>query len=80
MYKSVVLTESVKPSPPSKQPCEHKWVHQITDYLIETENYYSKRFKRIDTYYCEKCLEIKEVVLKEEIVFNSGSKLYWFKG
>lgn len=40
--------------------CEHKWVYQMSDYKCEKEGYYIKKFSRIDTYYCEKCCEVKE--------------------
>lgn len=40
--------------------CEHKWVY------FDTKKYYQYRdflglFTRIDKFYCEKCLEMKDV-------------------
>lgn len=65
-------------NPPVKQPCEHKWVFQCSDFQKGKRSQYKDYFKRIDTFYCEKCLEIKEVVVKEEDTF--GDKPYWYKG
>lgn len=57
--------------------CEHKWVYQGSDYEKRERNRYENTYKKIDTYYCEKCLEIKEIVVKDE---DSEKKPYWYKG
>jgi hypothetical protein len=58
-----ILGEFVTPPP---QGCEHKWV------FMETVKQHGERasfgmcaqkdWKRIDRFYCEKCLEIKELI------------------
>jgi hypothetical protein len=71
-------TPSIRPyKQPSKQPCEHKWVYQGSDYYYSLNGVYNGTFKKIDTYYCEKCLEIKEIVTKEE---DCTGRPYWYKG
>lgn len=44
--------------------CEHKWIHQSSHYQRES-NGYNDHFKKLDIYYCEKCLEQKEVTKEE---------------
>lgn len=65
-----------KPNPPPKQPCQHKWVFQRSDYDYRYNTYGNSEYKRYDTYYCEKCLEIKEVLAKYEC---SRERPYWYK-
>ena len=65
------------PPMPKKLGCEHKWVFQGSDYEKRERNRYENIYKKIDTYYCEKCLEIKEIISKDE---NSEKKPYWYKG
>lgn len=67
--------QSVPPMP-KKLSCEHKWVYQVSDYKFESGRH-NNTFMRIDTYYCEKCLEIKDVITKQE---DSYIKPYWYKG
>lgn len=64
--------------------CNHKWVYQASDYKkthIRGVCYYN--FKRIDTYYCEKCCEVKEKVTKDEyrnyFKYDNESLPYWWK-
>lgn len=59
--------------------CEHKWVFQCSDYKECQEGCLTYKLSRIDTYYCEKCLEIKEVVAKEATLCRGDSYPYWFK-
>lgn len=58
--------------------CEHKWVFQNSVYSFEYGRSPSDQdhYKRIDNYYCEKCLEFKEVVAKDEW---SRERPYWWK-
>lgn len=67
---------SKNPETPPKQPCEHKWVFQGSDYEHIYHSYGRVEYKRIDTYYCEKCLEYKEITAKYEC---SNERPYWFK-
>jgi len=55
--------------------CEHKWVFQESSYSHSLGGY-NDTFDRVDTYYCEKCLEIKEINAKHE---NSRGTPYWYK-
>jgi hypothetical protein len=41
--------------------CEHKWVHMDTKKRSHSESYIIY-YKRIDYFFCEKCLETKEIV------------------
>lgn len=58
--------------------CEHKWVFQDSAYSFEYRRGSSGQdhYKRIDTYFCEKCLETKEIVAKDEY---SRGRPYWWK-
>lgn len=49
----------------TKKKCEHQWVFQCSDYKMERGTYNSE-YSRIDTYYCEKCCEQKEIVAKQD--------------
>ena len=56
--------------------CEHKWVHLET---IRNEIFtpgYSNEFKRVDIYYCEKCLEQKEIELTQYA--RCASEVSWY--
>ena len=55
--------------------CEHKWVFQESSYKHSFGNC-NDVFERIDTYYCEKCLEQKEIIAKQE---SARSSPYWYK-
>ena len=66
------------PPMPKRLGCEHKWVFQRSDFQRDKRSQYKDFFKRIDTYYCEKCLEVREVVAREEDMFSG--KPYWFEG
>jgi hypothetical protein len=46
--------------------CNHKWIHLDTNKTIE-DHYPSwcKTYKKIDRFYCENCLETKEIIKKE---------------
>lgn len=58
--------------------CEHKWVYQMSDYICEKVGYYRYEYSRIDTYYCEKCCELKENIAKMESKdINSGTPTWW---
>ena len=48
--------------------CEHEWVFQESVYHFEHGRGPSgqDRYQRIDTYYCNKCLETKEKITKDE--------------
>jgi len=76
MWNEVPSTTAPKPKPPSKQPCKHKWVFQTSDYKFTYNTYGNSEYERIDTYYCENCLEQKEIVAKYEY---SRETPYWFK-
>ena len=54
--------------------CEHKWVYQCTDYKYDRGGY-GNQYTKIDTYYCEKCLERKEIIAKDEY---SREIPYWY--
>lgn len=41
--------------------CEHKFVHLDTKKTRQS-NGWTDYFKRVDTYFCEKCLEEKEKI------------------
>lgn len=56
--------------------CEHKWVYQCTDYKCDRGGYASQ-YTKIDTYYCERCLEQKEIIAKD---VSSREKPYWYQG
>lgn len=68
-----VPTRPPKLNPPPKQPCQHQWIFQRSDFKKETGEL--DKYQRIDTYYCEKCLDIRELVNKE----GKGTiEPYWF--
>lgn len=54
--------------------CEHKWNFQGSDYK-RTNGTYNDTFTKIDIYYCEKCLERKEIIAKHE---SSRYEPYWY--
>ncbi|KFX56152.1 beta-glucosidase [Clostridium botulinum] len=58
--------------------CEHKWIFQESVYNFEYGRGPSGQdhYKRIDTYYCEKCITTKEVTAKDEW---SRERPYWWK-
>lgn len=58
--------------------CEHKWIYQTSDYKCDRANYI-KKFSRIDTYYCEKCCEVKEKIAKVECKYINDGVPYWWK-
>ena len=43
-----------------KEKCEHKWVFLETKRIYDHQGY-NDNFVRIDRFYCEKCLEQKDV-------------------
>jgi hypothetical protein len=45
--------------------CTHKFVHFDTTYKTSKEGYHSYYWKRIDRFYCERCLELKDVVREQ---------------
>jgi hypothetical protein len=67
------------PAKPPSQGCEHKWVFMETvkqrgeraSFGISPQ----KEWKRTDRFYCEKCLEIKEIVKTE---YGYMDKPDWF--
>lgn len=59
--------------------CEHRWVYQMSDYTQEKVGYYSYKYARIDTYYCEKCCEIKEKIAKMETKDITNGLPAWYR-
>lgn len=58
--------------------CEHKWVFMETAKQVGYIGSYStpsKEWRRIDRFYCEKCLEIKEI---KKTVPGRCEKPEWF--
>ena len=43
------------------EPCEHKWVWRNASKRNDRGGGYNTHFIRVDYYFCEKCLEQKEV-------------------
>ena len=58
--------------------CKHKFVHRNNDSYYRAESRYSYKYTSIDYYYCEKCLEEKEV-RKEESVQQGHEVPDWAK-
>ena len=56
--------------------CNHKWVYQETIKSKE-EDYHCRTYKKVDIYFCEKCLQITEKV-KSESVGRYGSTPDWY--
>lgn len=48
--------------------CDHKFVHRNSDSFKASASRYSWKYTCIDYYFCEKCLEEKEI--KKEVVLN----------
>jgi hypothetical protein len=46
----------------SAESCEHKFVHLRNESFKRTTGRYSWEFKSTDYYFCEKCLQEKEIV------------------
>lgn len=59
-----------------KQPveCEHKWIHMNSAYKYDSAGYMT-RFKKIDTFFCEKCLEQRNTV--KEDTSRDTPDWYW---
>jgi hypothetical protein len=55
------------------EPCEHKWIFQESHYSKEWGSYQNE-YKKMDIYYCEKCLERKEILRSE---YSRGEPLWW---
>lgn len=55
--------------------CKHKFVFMETIRQHGTTAYYSISWKRVDRFYCEKCLEIKELIKTAPGYYN---KPEWF--
>lgn len=55
--------------------CEHRWIFMETVRQPGYSGYGSRDWKRIDRFYCEKCLEFKERIQKEQ---GYKSKPDWF--
>ena len=47
------------------EPCEHKWVWRNASKRNDRGGGYNTHFIRVDYYFCEKCLEQKEVKLDD---------------
>jgi hypothetical protein len=56
--------------------CKHKWVFQSSEYKF-SRGTYNNNYYRLDTYYCEKCLEVKEIEAKSECDRYAP---YWYHG
>ena len=54
--------------------CKHKFVHKGTDSFYQSNSRYSFKYTLIDYYFCEKCLEEKEI--KKEVILNDGEISY----
>jgi len=54
------MNEGKPKSPFPSKTCEHKWVYMDSKKYSQYNGYCST-FTRIDKFYCEKCLEIKEI-------------------
>ena len=50
-----------------------------SDYTQEKVGYYSYKYARIDTYYCEKCCEIKEKIAKMETKDITNGLPVWYR-
>lgn len=48
--------------------CNHKFIHLETEAFSESTGRYMITWKRIDRFYCEKCLEEKEIIKRHESV------------
>lgn len=58
------MTDQRKPVGETVEKCNHKWIFQETQQKRHTTNnngHYTAHFERVDVYYCEKCLEIKNI-------------------
>lgn len=55
--------------------CEHRWVFIESHYKADSSGGYNICYSRLDRFYCEKCLEQKEVTKRE----HSREKPEWFK-
>lgn len=73
--KTIIEHEINLPNLPV-QPCEHKWVFQRSDYQYIYSPYGIDEYRRYDTYYCEKCLKISELLAASQ---NSRERPYWYK-
>lgn len=46
--------------------CQHKWVHLETFYSSESAGCRRRNYKRVDRFYCEKCLKQEDIVKEQE--------------
>jgi hypothetical protein len=58
--------EALQPKP--EEHCDHKWVHLETHKETKTYNSYSCVYIKIDRFFCEKCLETKEIKREERLL------------
>lgn len=74
--KKVIEGKKVKrPTPTKSITCEHKWVFKYS-HSSENSTGYASEWKRVDEYFCEKCLDEKQ---KEKYILSRG-KPAWYKG
>ncbi len=59
--------------------CKHKWVFQGSNCRKRQQGHLTYEVSRIDTYFCENCLELKEVVSKNELIYRGDSYPYWWE-
>jgi len=51
---------------------DHNWVFHGSKYNRYHDGNYGKYYEKTDTFYCSKCLQIKEMVIqKEHRMYNS---------
>lgn len=71
----IPMANYATPAMPKKQPCNHKFVHMET---VKKEGHplcKTLEWKRIDRFYCEKCLEIRSIV---KTALGNQGKPEWF--
>lgn len=72
-YQPKCNNESSPPNQESSIECDHKYIHESIHYESETFSY-NTRYKKLDIYFCEKCLSKKEII-KEE--YGREIPLWW---
>ena len=59
--------------------CKHKFIHLDTDAFSESNGRYERIYKKITRLFCEKCVDIKEVVDRWAGMPESYNKPDWAK-
>lgn len=58
--------------------CEHKWQYKYSIRDRRPQGHMSVMIKKIDVYYCERCLDNIEKIVKEIELFRGDNHPQWW--